>query len=138
MRRMAVNHAFHIGPGLHDLQVQQRLARSLLATGCLLSGHVNRANVVGSEKPFAAKSRRAKHFVLADADGNVPIIRSGKPAFVDAVANIADVLFEAFDVGSHGESRRDIEGMSKVRNFSIVMHLRLNYKEESFDSDVTR
>ena len=98
MRRMAVNDALNVGPGFHDLEVQQRLARPLPRAGELIAFHVDQANVFRLEKPLAAQIRRAKDFVLADAVGNVAIVGRREPALVEPVANLANLTLVLFDV----------------------------------------
>ena len=94
MRRMAMHDALHVGPLPIDLQVQQRLARPLLDAGELLARHVDQANILGLEKPFAVHRRRAQDFVLAHANGNVAVVGGRETLGVNPPPDFADVLFE--------------------------------------------
>jgi hypothetical protein len=82
--------------------VQQRFAGALLATGQLVSLHIDRANVVGIQKSFAVQRRSAKYFVLANPDGNVPVVCGGEAFGVNPSSNFTDVLFNAMSVHGFG------------------------------------
>ena len=90
--------ALHVRPGLHDLQVQQHFARPLLLAGELLAVHVDQADILRLQKALAVHRRRAQHFVLVEPHGDVAVVRRGKPALVNPVADLADGFLQFFDV----------------------------------------
>ena len=100
MRRVTVHDALNIGAGFHDLQVQEGFTRTLLGSGELLASHIDEANVLRFEEPFAVHRRSAEHLVLADAIGDVAVVRGGEAALVETIADFADLLLHAVDI--HG------------------------------------
>ena len=89
-----VNDGVHVRPLPVDLQMQQRLARPLLDPGKLLARHIDQANILRLQKAFAVQRRRAQDFVLADANGDIPIIRRREPLGINPPPDFANVLFE--------------------------------------------
>ena len=94
MRRMAVNDRLHVRPMFHDGQVQQDLAGPLPLAGDLRPFHIDRTDVVGRHETLADHRGRTKHFVLAHANRDVPIVRRREALVVDATSDLADVFFE--------------------------------------------
>ena len=98
MRRVAVHHALQVRPLAVDLQVQQCLAGSLLVSGDLLAGAVDRGNILGREKTLGVHRRRAEELVVTDLDGNIPVVGRHEPLVVDPPADLAHFLLELVHV----------------------------------------
>ena len=91
---MAVNDALDVFTLTVDLQVEQGLARSLLAARNLLSCHVDQRDVIRFQIPFALERWRAEYFVFTDTNGDVAIVCCSELTIVNATANVAHVLFD--------------------------------------------
>jgi hypothetical protein len=60
----------------------------------LLARHIDQADVLGLEEPFAMQRRRTKDLILGDADGNIPVIRRREPLGINPSPDLANVLLE--------------------------------------------
>ena len=92
--RVAVDARLDVGPGLHDRQVQEDLARPLPLARDLLAVHVDDAEVVRLHVPLRDPGRRAEDPVLAQAVRDVAVVRRGEPLGVDPPADLAHLLAE--------------------------------------------
>ena len=90
--RVAVDARPDVGPGLHDRQVQQDLARPLPLAGDLLAVHVDDAQVVGLHEALRDAGRRAEDAVLAQPIADVAVVGGGEPLGVDPPADLAHLL----------------------------------------------
>src|SRR5262249_41379037 len=94
MRWMAMHDTLHVGPLPVDLQVQERLARSLFDAGKLLARHVDERDVLGLQESFAVHRRRAENFVLTDAHRDIAVVGGRETLGVNPPPDFANVLFE--------------------------------------------
>ncbi len=94
MGRMAVHDALDVRSLFVDFQMEQGFARSLLDAGDLLSGHIDRGDVLRFEKAFAVHGRCAEDFIVADANRDVSIVRCCEAFVVQTAAHFADVLLD--------------------------------------------
>ena len=97
-RRMAVNDRLDFRTLFHDRQVEADLARRLAFSGELFPVHVNHAEVVGGHEPLGNHGRRADHFVFTDSETDVSIVSGRVAAFVQAIADRANVLFDLVNI----------------------------------------
>ena len=109
MRRVAVYDALDIRSLLVNLKVEQGFAGSLLDAGNLLAGHVDGGDVLGLEKSFAVHGRGAKNFVIADTNGDVAIVCSGKAFVIKSTSDFADVLFDLMCIDHRSIARKKLE-----------------------------
>ena len=94
VRRMAMDDRLDVAPRLHDREVQQDLARPLPLSRDLVPLQIDGADVVRRHVTLADHRRRAKDFVLTDADRQVAVVGRGKPLLINPPADLADQLFE--------------------------------------------
>ena len=94
MRRVAMHDAVHVGPFLHDREMQQNLARTLALPGDLIAVHVDDAEVGGSQEALRHHRRGAEHLVRPQAIGDVTVVAGRKALVVDPPANVADFVLQ--------------------------------------------
>ena len=92
VRRMTVHDRAHVGPRLHDRQVQQDLARALALAGDLLAVQVDDAQIVGLHESLRHPRRRAEHPVVAEPQADVAVVGRGESLVVDPPADLAHLL----------------------------------------------
>ena len=85
---------------LHDLQMQQHFAGSFANPGDLLAFHVDGTDVFWLHEAFADHRWSTQHFVLANSNADVSIIRSRKALVVNTTPDLTDLFFEGSVVNS--------------------------------------
>ena len=100
MRRMTMHNRLNIRTILHDLQMQQHFAGPFANAGDLLAFHVDGTDIFRLHEAFADHCRSTQHFVFANSNADVPIIRSRKAFVVNTTPDLADLFFEGSVVNS--------------------------------------
>ena len=93
VRRMAVDHAHDVGPGLVDRQVQEHLAGALLGAGQLLALGIDLANVLGLHVALGHHGRRTQELAVVEADRDVAVVGRRETAVVQAPADLTHKFF---------------------------------------------
>ena len=99
VRWVTVNDTFDVRSVFVNLDMQQDFACPFQFAGELLTRHIDSANIFWRHETFAVPRRSAKNCVLIDADRNIAFIGSGKALGIDSFANVANALFQFFNVG---------------------------------------
>jgi hypothetical protein len=100
---MAVHNAFDLWALLVDFQVQKGFARSLFDPSNLLAGHIDRADILDLEKAFAVHRWGTQDLIVADANGDVPIVGCCESLVVQSSSDFTNVLLDLVRVDTHGQ-----------------------------------
>ena len=99
VNRMGVHARLSLGLVLHNTKVRIDLGGARTGAGDLVAVEIDHADVVGRHEALRDEGRRAEHEIVADADRDIATVTIDIAFIPDALADVADTLFEGLNLG---------------------------------------